>query len=454
MSRDPRICILVVEDQDDMRDYLHDILAERGYPVETAATGREALERLEHGAFHLVISDIRMPEMDGVALLDAVKARPGFSPFVILITAFGDIEDTVRLIDRGAYDYIIKPFRMEQILIAVKRAERELRMRQRVQELEARVAAGPGPGGLIGRSEGMRRVFALIEKVAPAEGSVLVQGETGTGKELVARAVHEASPRRQGPFVAVNCASIPEGLLESELFGHERGAFTGAVRSKRGLFVEADGGTLFLDEIGEMPPGTQAKLLRALQERRVRPVGGTAFYRFDVRVVAATNRNLLDTVKQGRFREDIYYRIATFRIDVPPLRERREDIPLLVETFLARHAALGRKVSFTSEVLRAFLDYSWPGNVRELESAVERCVYVCEGGRVRLEDLPEEMLRDLRPPERFPWPKDKPLAEIEREYILHVLRRCRGNKVRAARILGINRKTIQRKLADEDAGEY
>ncbi len=448
---DPELRILVVEDQDDMREYLRDVLAERGYTVHTAAHGAEALERLAQEPYHLVISDIRMPGMDGLALLDAVKGGQGpFAPFVILITAFGDIEDTVRLIDRGAYDYLIKPFRMEQLLIAVKRAERELRMRERVRELEARVEGGAGPAGLLGRSPAMRRVFALIEKVAPAEGSVLIQGETGTGKELIARAVHDASLRHEGPFVAVNCASIPEGLLESELFGHERGAFTGALRSKPGLFVEAHGGTLFLDEIGEMPSPIQAKLLRVLQERRVRPVGGTAARPVDVRVVAATNRNLLDEVRAGRFREDIYYRIATFRIDVPPLRERREDIPVLVEAFLARHAAAGRRVVLSPEVLRAFMDYGWPGNVRELENVVERCAYVCEGGTVRLEDLPEEMLRDLRPPDRFVWPEDRSLAEVEREYILHVLRRCGGNKVRAARILGINRKTIQRKLSGHE----
>ncbi len=443
--------ILVAEDQEDMRDYLRDVLSERGYAVDTAANGTEALERLAEGGYHLVISDIRMPGMDGLALLDAVKgARGAFAPFVILITAFGDIEDTVRLIDRGAYDYLIKPFRMEQLLIAVKRAERELRMRERVRELEARVEGRAGPPGLLGRSAAMQRVFALIRKVAPAEGSVLIQGETGTGKELIARAVHDASSRRGGPFVAVNCASIPEGLLESELFGHERGAFTGAVRSKPGLFVEANGGTLFLDEIGEMPAPIQAKLLRVLQERRVRPVGGTAARPVDVRVVAATNRNLRDEVRAGRFREDIYYRIATFRIDVPPLRERREDIPVLVEAFLARHAAAGRRVVLSPEVLRAFMDYGWPGNVRELENVVERCVYVCEGGTVRLEDLPEEMLRELRPPERVVWPEGRTLAEVEREYILHVLRRCSGNKVQAARILGINRKTIQRKLSGRE----
>ncbi len=439
--------ILVVDDQADMCAFLRDVLVDHGYDVATASSGAGALDLLEGGGFHLVISDIRMPGMDGVALLDEIKKGTGFTPFVILVTAFGDVADTVGLLDRGAYDYVIKPFRIEQILVAVRRAERELRLRRRVEELEGRAATGRFPE-LLGTSPAMGRVLALVEKVAPAEGSVLVQGETGTGKELVARALHRASGRRGGPFVPVNCASIPEGLLESELFGHARGAFTGAAGDKAGLFVAADGGTLFLDEIGEMPPAIQAKLLRALQERRVRPVGSTAYTPFDVRVVAATNRDLLADVRAGRFREDIYYRIATFVIPVPPLRERREDVPVLVEAFVARHAARGRTVSFPPEVLRAFMDYGWPGNVRELESAVERCVYVCDGGRVSLDDLPPEMLRALTPPEQPGWPDDAPLEAVERAYIRHVLDRCGGNKVRAAEILGINRKTIQRKLGD------
>ncbi|MEW6489830.1 MAG: sigma-54 dependent transcriptional regulator [Thermodesulfobacteriota bacterium] len=441
--------ILVVDDQEDMREFLRDVLVERGYAVDAAADGPGALRALEGGGFHLVISDIRMPGMDGVALLDRIKAQSGFTPFVILITAFGDVDDTVRLLDRGAYDYVIKPFKLEQLLVAVRRAERELGLRRRVEELEGRTSAVRSFHGLLGKSLTMERIFATIEKVAPAEGSVLIEGETGTGKELVARALHRASPRAGGPFVAINCASIPEGLLESELFGHVRGAFTGAEGDKEGLFVAAERGTLFLDEIGELPPGLQAKLLRAIQEREVRPVGSNRQIPFDVRIVAATNRNLLDDARQGRFREDIYYRLSTFRLRVPPLRERREDIPLLVEELALGHGSRGRDVTFSPEVLRAFLDYGWPGNVRELENVIERCLYVCEEGVVRLGDLPEEVLQGLRPREEFCWPGIRPLEEVERDYIRYVLDRCGGNKVQAAQLLGVNRKTIQRKLSGE-----
>jgi len=372
----------------------------------------------------------------------------GFSPFVILITAFGDINDTISFIDKGAYDYIIKPFKMEQILIAVKRAERELQMRRRVRELEARVARPHHFQQLLGKSAAMQQIFNLIEKVAPADGSVLIEGETGTGKELVAQAIHRESLRKDGPFIPINCASIPEGLLESELFGYARGAFTGAQENKQGLFVAADGGTLFLDEIGEMPPSLQAKLLRAIQEKRIRPIGSTNDIAFDVRIVSATNCDLHAATSEGTFREDIYYRLATFQIEVPPLRQRKEDVPLLIEHFLAQHAAQGREGFFSPEVLRALIDYSWPGNVRELRSLVERCLYLCEGDTVQFDDLPEEIQRRARPENRFCLSDDKTLEEIELDYIRHILDRCDGNRVRAAEILGINRKTIQRKLND------
>jgi two-component system response regulator PilR (NtrC family)/two-component system response regulator HydG len=443
----PNLDILIVDDHEEMREFLHDILAEQGYRTAAAGSADEALRLLAGREFHLVITDIRMPGLDGVGLLEKIKSGRGFSPFVILITAFGDINDTIGFIDKGAYDYIIKPFKMEQILIAVKRAERELRMRRRVKELEDRVARPHGFRQLLGKSAAMQRVFELIRKVAPAEGSVLIEGETGTGKELIAQAIHRESPRRSGPFVPINCASIPDNLLESELFGHARGAFTGAQEQKQGLFLTADGGTLFLDEIGEMPQPLQAKLLRAIQERKVRPVGGTSDIPFDVRIVSATNRDLRQAAGAGEFREDIFYRLATFQIQVPPLRERREDIPLLIEAFLAGHAAEGRDLSLAPEVLRALVDYSWPGNIRELKSLIERCCYLCEG-TVQLEDLPEEMRRQLRPENRYCLPEDKTLEEVELDYIRYILHRCEGNRVRAAEILGINRKTIQRKLND------
>ncbi len=448
MNRRSNMKILVVDDHEEMQEFLQDILSEQGYQTEAAGTAVDALELLARDEFHLVITDIKMPGMDGVRLLEKIKSGVGFSPFVILITAFGDINDTIRFIDKGAYDYIIKPFKMEQILIAVKRAERELQMRQRVRELEARVTQPHRFQQLLGKSAAMQKIFDLIKKVAPADGSVLIEGETGTGKELIAQAIHRESAHKDGPFIPINCASIPEGLLESELFGYARGAFTGAQENKQGLFVAADGGTLFLDEIGEMPPSLQAKLLRAIQEKRIRPVGSTSDIVFDVRIVSATNCDLRAATSEGSFREDIYYRLATFQIEVPPLRKRKEDVPLLIEHFLAQHAAKGRDGFFSAEVLRTLMDYSWPGNVRELRSLVERCLYLCEGDTVLFDDLPEEIQRRARPENRFCLADDKTLDEIELDYIKHILDRCDGNRVRAAEILGINRKTIQRKLSD------
>lgn len=440
--------ILIVDDHEEMREFLQDILSEQGYRVASAASADDALKMLAKREFHMVITDIKMPGLDGVGLLERIKSVRGFSPFVILITAFGDINDTIGFIDKGAYDYIIKPFKMEQILIAVKRAERELRMRRRVKELAERVARPHSFQQLLGKSPVMQQVFDLIKKVAPATGSVLIEGETGTGKELVAQAIHRESPRRDGPFVPINCASIPDNLLESELFGHVRGAFTGAQEQKTGLFIAANGGTLFLDEIGEMPPSLQAKLLRAIQEQKVRPLGSARDISFDVRIVSATNRDLRQAASAGTFREDIFYRLATFQIEVPPLRQRREDIPLLIEAFLAQHAAQGRDIFLSPEVLRALVDYAWPGNVRELRSMVERCIYLCEGKSVQFEDLPEEMRRQIRPENCYCLPDDKTLEEVELDYIRFILDRCEGNRVRAAEILGINRKTIQRKLID------
>lgn len=440
--------ILIVDDHEDMREFLQDILSEQGYRVASAASADEALRVLAEREFHLVITDIKMPGLDGVGLLERIKSARGFSPFVILITAFGDINDTIGFIDKGAYDYLIKPFKMEQILIAVKRAERELRMRRRVKELAERVVRPHGFQQLLGKSAVMQQVFTLIKKVAQATGSVLIEGETGTGKELIAQAIHRESPRKDGPFVPINCASIPDNLLESELFGHVRGAFTDAREQKTGLFIAANGGTLFLDEIGEMPPSLQAKLLRAIQEQKVRPLGSTDDISFDVRIVSATNRDLRQAASAGTFREDIFYRLATFQIEVPPLRQRREDIPLLIEAFLARHAAQGRDIFFSPEVLRALVDYAWPGNVRELRSMVERCIYLCEGKNVQFEDLPVEMRRQIRPEDRYCLPDDKTLEEVELDYIRFILDRCEGNRVRAAEVLGINRKTIQRKLRE------
>ncbi len=448
MAEADRVSILVVEDERDMREFLRDILLEHGYAVETASNGHDALALMERQRFQIVISDIKMPVMDGLSFLDRTRTGNAFFPFVILITAFGNIDDTVKLMDRGAYDYIIKPFKMEQILVAVKKAVRELEMRKRLRELEEMTAKRYSFHNLAGKSPAMIKIFTFIEKIVDSGGNVLIEGETGTGKEMIARAIHLCSQRKEKPFVPVNCASIPEGLLESELFGHVRGAFTDAKSDKKGLFLEADGGTLLLDEITEMPVTLQPKLLRALQERQIKPVGSNKYIPFDVRIVSATNRNLREEVRAGRFREDLYYRLNIFRIELPPLRQRREDIPILVQEFLNRYEQKEKKIQISPEVMRFLMDYPWPGNIRELENVIERSVYLSEDGVVRIKDLPDEMLAVRDVEEGFRFAEEKSLDELQRQYIEHILERCGGNKKRAAEILGVNRKTIYRKLLE------
>jgi two-component system response regulator PilR (NtrC family)/two-component system response regulator HydG len=449
MSEHKKIDILVVEDDQDMRDFVQEILTEQGYVVTMAGNGQEALDRLNENPFPVVVSDLKMPVLGGIALLEAINARVAIKPFVILITAFGDLDEAVKLINRGAYDYIIKPFKMEQLLIAVRKAADELAMRRKIKELEQITQSRFSLHNLVGKSLSIRKLFHFIERIADSSGNVLLQGETGTGKELIARAIHRASARRDNPFVAVNCAAIPEGLLESELFGHVKGAFTDARSDKKGLFAEAADGTIMLDEIGEMPLPVQAKILRALQERQVRPVGSNQSIPFGARVIAATNKTLKAEADAGRFREDLYYRLNIFKIDVPPLRERREDIPLLINEFLARHEQAGMKAEVSREAMRFFMDYHWPGNIRELENVIERSVFLAEDGRISLRDLPDDMLENGQPDE-FQFGRIKPLAELEDEYIRYVLDRCDGNKQKAASLLGINRKTIHRKLSYRD----
>jgi DNA-binding NtrC family response regulator len=443
----PQIHILVVEDDKDMREFIQEILEEHDYTVTTAPNGQEALELLNKTSFPLVISDLKMPVMDGITLLEKISARETFKPFVILITAFGDIDEALNLINKGAYDYIVKPFKMEQLLISVRKAARELSLRQKIQELEQITRSRQNLHDLIGQSPSMRDLFHFIEKIADSQGNILLEGETGTGKEVIAKTIHQASTRKDKPFVPVNCAAIPEGLLESELFGHVKGAFTDAASDKKGLFAEADGGTLLLDEIGEMPMSIQAKLLRALQDRQVKPVGSNNPVSFHARVIAATNKNLMQEVDARRFREDLYYRLNIFKMQIPPLRERREDIPLLIREFLVRHQQVGVQAVVSKEVMRFFLDYHWPGNIRELENVIERCVFLAEKGEITLRDLPGEMLAaSTTVQEQFTFNQVKPLADLEMEYISYVLDKCDGNKQKAAEFLGVNRKTIHRKL--------
>ena len=385
--------------------------------------------------------------MDGMTLLERVKERAP-ETIVVLVTAFGSIDSAVEAMKRGAADYVTKPFKMDEILLVLKKALAHRALHRELESLRGEVEQRYRFGALIGKSKQMQTVFELIRRVAGVRSTVLVTGRSGTGKELVAKAIHYNGARKDKPFVAINCAAIPEMLLESELFGHVKGAFTGATDTKPGLFEEADGGTLLLDEIGELPPAMQAKLLRTLQDRQVRRVGSTRSVEVDVRLIAATNHDLNALVGEGRFREDLYFRINVISIDVPPLVEHPEDIPLLVQHFLERYAAEhGRPTpAMSPDAFKAFMSYDWPGNVRELENAIERAVALSTGGAIQPSDLPgtvtgkQDDLLKARADEAMT------LRRLEDRYILEVLERTGGNQVQAAQILGIDRKTLYRKL--------
>ncbi len=441
--------IQVVDDDPSSRDLLSRILASAGYAVTALSDGREALEHVATGDVpDLVVSDIRMGDVGGLQLTEALRQCAPDTP-VILVTAFGNIDGAVEAIGRGAYDYISKPYDVDAIQVVVARALEQRRLALENGALRRDLREKYRLENVVGRSEAMLQVYKTAARVAATGATVLIEGESGTGKELVARAIHGASPRARGPFVAVDCGAIAEGVLESELFGHARGAFTGAQSARRGLFEEANLGTLFLDEIGDVGPNLQARLLRALQEGTIRQVGTNEPLAVDVRVVAASNRDLAREVRAGRFREDLYYRLDVVNIRLPPLRERREDIPLLAAHFAAKHGRPeGAAVSPAArELLTA---YDWPGNVRELENVMARALALNPSGVVAPDDLPEHV-RSARPrtspsPEgNETFPADRPtLAELERRYAELVLREAGGNKTRAAGLLGIDRKTLYR----------
>ncbi len=444
--------ILVVDDDRSSRELLGRILSSEGHRVTALEDGAEAIALLDRGdPPDLVVSDIRMAEVDGLQVIDAFRRRAPDTP-VILVTAFGNVDGALEAIRRGAADYISKPYDVDAIKVVVARSlkQRELALENR--HLRRDLRDKYRLENVVGRSEAMLQVYKTAARVASTDATVLIQGESGTGKELVARAIHASSPRAEGPFVAVDCGAIAEGVLESELFGHARGAFTGAQATRRGLFEEADHGTLFLDEIGDVGPGLQARLLRALQEGTVRPVGANEPVAVDVRVVAATNRDLEQAVKDGTFRADLYYRLDVVGIRIPPLRERREDVPLLAEHFAHKHGrAEGATLSPAARDLLAA--YDWPGNVRELENVIARALAMNPSGVILPEDLPEAIRGAARPP---PGPTglaagDRPtLAELERRYAAQVLTETGGNKTRAAEVLGIDRKTLYRLLGDEE----
>ena len=444
--------ILVVEDDAAMRDLLTEELGDAGYAVQAAAGASSGLEMARAGKFDLIITDLRMPEMDGFDLIRGVVALPEAcgAPHVVMITAFGSIETAIRAVKLGAYDYITKPFEMEELLLVADKALGEKALRTKVARLQREVEEKFGLGAIIAKSQAMRDVISLVQRIAGSTASVLITGESGTGKELIARAIHYNSARSAGPFVGVNLAALPEGLIESELFGHKKGAFTDARSDKPGLFVEADGGTIFLDEIGELALPLQAKLLRALQEHEVRPLGATKNQRVDVRVVAATNKQLEAMLVDGSFREDLYYRLNVVHLPLPPLRSRPEDIVPLAEHVLGNLGAKQsppKRMRLSPEAQQLLLSYNWPGNVRELMNVLERGVALCQGELIADDDLPPHV-RERKPADFLgsAVARRMTLAELEREFIEAVLVDEAGNKTRAAQRLGLDRKTLYRKL--------
>jgi len=431
----PRKNILVVDDEKSQREILELILAEEGYDVTTAASGEAALKFAKDRRFDLALTDLKMTGMDGIELLQQLLAFDS-SIIVILLTAHGSIESAKEALRRGAFDYLEKPYDKAALLETINRAL------DRLDAIDIEI---------ISASPKMETVKKMILKVARSNSTVLVRGESGTGKELIARAVHNQSPRSGEMFQAVNCAAINENLLESELFGHEKGSFTGAHAEKKGLFEIADRGTLFLDEIAELDVGIQAKLLRALQERKIRRVGGTHEISVDVRVIAATNRDLRAMVTDGRFRDDLYYRINVLSIDVPPLRERREDIPVLIDYFLKKHTKNAKLLvtGLTPETKKLMNEYSWPGNVRQLESAIERAILLSEGDLIMPEDLPTEVRQDVGPASEgsFKLPAEGiNFEDVERNLITQAMEQTDYNITKAAKLLGLTFRTLQYRL--------
>ena len=444
--------LLVADDDPGLRESLERTLTREGYRVVLASDGRAALERVQAGGVDLIVTDLRMPGLTGLELLRAAKAiMPDVD--VILLTAFGTVEEAVKAMKDGAYDFLTKPFRREQLIKLVDKALERRDLIEQNKALKKQLEDIRAKGQMIGASPAFRRMLTLVEQIADSSATILIQGESGAGKELVARAIHERSGRRTGPFVAVNCAALPETLLESELFGYEKGAFTGAAGRKEGRFELAHGGTLFLDEVADLSLVTQPKILRVLQEGEFERLGGTRTLQVDVRIVAATNQDLAEMVKEKRFREDLYYRLNVITVRVPPLRERHEDIRVLAQHYLRVYAAKnGRKLEgFSNEALERLESYAWPGNVRELENLIERTVLLARKDRLDAEDLPEEVAGVKRPPrDAILELVGTPLDEIERRLLDETLRITGGNKTQAAKLLGIDVRTVARKLERRD----
>jgi DNA-binding NtrC family response regulator len=440
--------VLVIDDEQGILDVMRILLSNNGFVPYTARGGRAGIEQIQTLSPDIVISDIRMPDVSGAEVLSAARAANPETP-VILMTAQATLQSAMHAVNEGAFYYIQKPFRNDELLAIVHRASEHRALRVENRNLKQEIRKRDRANAPIGQSANWLAVLQLAATVAPTDSTVLLQGESGTGKEVVARYIHEMSGRATSPFLSVNCGALPESLLESELFGHVKGSFTGAVKDKTGLIAAAMGGTFFLDEVGEMTPATQVKLLRTLQQREVLPVGATEAIPVDARVIAATNRDLERDVKTGQFRSDLYYRLNVIAIHLPPLRQRREDIPLLVETFLSRAKDPGKTVS--AEAMSAMCEYDWPGNVRELENALERATIVTTGSVIAPDALPERVTSKsgehlVRDVDRL----DPTLDMIERAYIKWVLESNGGNKTRAAEVLGIDPSTLHRKLQKMD----
>jgi DNA-binding NtrC family response regulator len=449
--------ILIVEDNALAAKQLQQVLqSEPHLVVDTSADGRQALQSIEENNYSIVITDLRMPGFDGMQLIKEIRER-GLPVTVIVTTGHGSIDEAVQAIRLGAYDFLTKPIDVENLRLVVDRALRERSLQDEVTQLRSQLQTRYSFHNILSKNPHMHAVFELINNVAQTNTTVLIEGETGTGKEQVARAIHLASHKRSGPLVAVNCAALPETLLESELFGHEKGSFTSAVGQRRGRFETADGGTIFLDEVGDVPATMQAKLLRVLQERRFERVGGSESIEVDVRVIAATNRSLQRLVKQGTFREDLYYRLNVVKIDLPPLRERPEDIPLLATHFAQKYSAPNSAAKQISpRTMEALLNYRWPGNIRELENAIERASVTSREDVIQLENLPPEIVAPAAPRLPFNIDLERPLpellreavADLEQQYIRKALKKSRGNVGRCARICGLSRRSISAKISE------
>ena len=444
--------ILVVDDEQSMREFLEIFFRREDYDVVTAGDVDSALVAVQADDFDVVISDIQMPPRSGLELLDAVREH---SPetVVIMITAFSTTETAIAAMKQGAYDYVTKPFKVDELRVVIEKALEKRLLATENRRLRTELRTQLKSRTLVGNSTAMQQVYALVAQVAGSKTNVLVSGESGTGKELVARAIHDQSDRAERPFVAINCGAIPENLLESELFGHVKGAFTGAVQTKDGLFEMAEGGTLFLDEVGELPPSLQVKLLRAIQDKVVRRVGDTRDRKVDVRIVAATNRRLEDEVAEGRFREDLYYRLNVIQLVIPPLRERMDDVPLLIRHFVEKYARDSEKEirGVSEEAARILARYPFPGNVRELENVIERAVALCSGDVIGVDALPPTVLDppERRSPRRLPLEGtnlDALVSEFEKSLLLEALEHSGGVKKKAAQLLGISFRSFRYRL--------